>query len=65
VFRAKDKVEFQIVKRPGHERSLVRRPAGAEEVCFNPSPRVSFHSTRGYPPALLRSRSESCNISYE
>jgi hypothetical protein len=63
VFRAENEMEFQIVKRAGHERSLVRRPAGAEEVCLNypRSLRVSLRSTRSYQPVLRWSTKSICN----
>ena len=50
---AEDKVELQVVKGSGHERSLIRRPVGAEEDCLNSIPRVSLRSTRGDQPKLL------------
>lgn len=55
VFGAEHKVKFQVVKRAGHGRSLVRRPVGAEEICSHRSSRVSLGFTRGYRPELLRS----------
>jgi len=60
MFRAEDEVKLQVVKCPGHEGSLTRRPVGAEEVCLNRSPRVSLRSTRGYRPTLLRSGDRRC-----
>lgn len=55
VFSAKYQMKLQIVKCPRQERSLVRRPTGAKQVCFNSHPRAPLRSTRGYQPMLLRS----------
>jgi hypothetical protein len=43
MLRAEDEMELQIVKCAGHERSLVRRPAGAEEICFESMSKVSVN----------------------
>jgi hypothetical protein len=55
VFGAEYQMELQVMKRAGHGRSLVRRPAGAEEFILNHPPRVALRSTRGYRLTLRRS----------